>query len=86
MRVDLPFVLDEEGLAADARADFRVLLAAPTLATWLSRAVIGSLLLTGGLVVFRDAGHAWGGRDGDRLWFLLHGVDLPEKAKAAPAN
>jgi DNA polymerase-4 len=28
----------------------------------------------------RDAGHAWGGRDGDRLWFLLHGVDLPEKA------
>jgi DNA polymerase IV len=28
----------------------------------------------------RDAGHAWGGRDGDRLWFLLHGVDLPNKA------
>ena len=27
----------------------------------------------------RDAGHAWGGRDGDRLWFLLHGVDLPGK-------
>ena len=27
----------------------------------------------------RDAGHAWGGRDGDRLWFLLHGVDLPSK-------
>ncbi|WP_425228264.1 DNA polymerase Y family protein [Sphingomonas sp.] len=27
----------------------------------------------------RDAGHAWGGRDGDRLWFLLHGVDLPDK-------
>lgn len=28
----------------------------------------------------RDAGHAWGGTDGDRLWYLLHGVDLPEKA------
>jgi DNA polymerase IV len=27
-----------------------------------------------------DAGSAWGGRDGDRLWFALHGVDLPEKA------
>jgi DNA polymerase IV len=27
----------------------------------------------------RDAGHAWGGSDGDRLWYLLHGVDLPEK-------
>lgn len=27
----------------------------------------------------RAAGHAWGGRDGDRLWFLLHGVDLPER-------
>ena len=27
----------------------------------------------------RDAGHAWGGMDGDRLWYLLHGVDLPEK-------
>ena len=27
----------------------------------------------------RDAGHAWGGRDGDRLWFLLHGVDLPNQ-------
>ncbi len=26
-----------------------------------------------------DAGSAWGGRDGDRLWFALHGVDLPEK-------
>jgi DNA polymerase IV len=26
-----------------------------------------------------DAGTAWGGRDGDRLWFALHGVDLPEK-------
>lgn len=28
----------------------------------------------------RDAGHAWGGCDGDRLWHLLHGVDLPERA------
>lgn len=28
----------------------------------------------------RDAGTAWGGTNGDRLWFLLHGVDLPEKA------
>ncbi|MEG3144819.1 type VI secretion protein ImpB [Sphingomonas sp. RT2P30] len=28
----------------------------------------------------RDAGTAWGGTDGDRLWYLLHGVDLPEKA------
>ena len=28
----------------------------------------------------RDAGHAWGGVDGDRLWYLLHGVDLPNKA------
>lgn len=27
-----------------------------------------------------DAGSAWGGRDGDRLWFALHGVDLPERA------
>ena len=27
----------------------------------------------------RDAGHAWGGVDGDRLWYLLHGVDLPNK-------
>lgn len=27
----------------------------------------------------RDAGTAWGGRDGDRLWYLLHGFDLPEK-------
>jgi DNA polymerase IV len=26
-----------------------------------------------------DAGSAWGGRDGDRLWFALHGVDLPDK-------
>ena len=29
----------------------------------------------------RDAGHAWGGTNGDRLWYLLHGVDLPEKAR-----
>ena len=28
----------------------------------------------------RDAGQAWGGTNGDRLWYLLHGVDLPEKA------
>ncbi len=28
----------------------------------------------------RDAGHAWGGTNGDRLWYLLQGVDLPEKA------
>jgi len=28
----------------------------------------------------RDAGAAWGGTNGDRLWYLLHGVDLPEKA------
>ncbi|WP_445192029.1 Y-family DNA polymerase [Sphingomonas sp. Tas61C01] len=27
----------------------------------------------------RDAGNAWGGIDGDRLWYLLHGVDLPDK-------
>ena len=27
----------------------------------------------------RDAGNAWGGVDGDRLWFLLHGIDLPDK-------
>jgi len=27
----------------------------------------------------RQAGTAWGGRDGDRLWYLLHGVELPEK-------
>ena len=27
----------------------------------------------------RGAGHAWGGTDGDRLWYLLHGVDLPDK-------
>jgi len=28
----------------------------------------------------RDAGTAWGGTNGDRLWYLLHGVDLPERA------
>ncbi|CAN5372619.1 DNA polymerase IV [soil metagenome] len=28
----------------------------------------------------RDAGNAWGGTNGDRLWYLLHGVDLPQKA------
>ncbi|MBS0478584.1 MAG: type VI secretion protein ImpB [Proteobacteria bacterium] len=27
----------------------------------------------------RDAGNAWGGVNGDRLWYLLHGVDLPDK-------
>ena len=27
----------------------------------------------------RAAGTAWGGINGDRLWYLLHGVDLPEK-------
>lgn len=27
----------------------------------------------------RGAGQAWGGTNGDRLWYLLHGVDLPEK-------
>ena len=27
----------------------------------------------------RSAGSAWGGIDGDRLWYQLHGVDLPEK-------
>ena len=27
----------------------------------------------------RDAGTAWGGINGDRLWYLLHGVELPEK-------
>lgn len=27
----------------------------------------------------REAGSAWGGTDGDRLWYLLHGVDLPSK-------
>ncbi len=28
----------------------------------------------------RGAGAAWGGTDGDRLWYMLHGFDLPEKA------
>lgn len=28
----------------------------------------------------RDAGTAWGSTNGDRLWYLLHGVDLPDKA------
>lgn len=28
----------------------------------------------------RSAGSAWGGTDGDRLWYALHGVDLPERA------
>ncbi|WP_294267148.1 type VI secretion protein ImpB [uncultured Sphingomonas sp.] len=27
----------------------------------------------------REAGSAWGGTDGDRLWYLLHGIDLPSK-------
>ncbi|MEI9852097.1 MAG: type VI secretion protein ImpB [Sphingomonas sp.] len=27
----------------------------------------------------REAGNAWGGTNGDRLWYLLHGVELPEK-------
>ncbi|MEO5493458.1 MAG: type VI secretion protein ImpB [Sphingomonas sp.] len=27
----------------------------------------------------REAGTAWGGTNGDRLWYLLHGVDLPDK-------
>jgi DNA polymerase IV len=27
----------------------------------------------------RDAGTAWGGVNGDRLWYLLHGVELPDK-------
>ncbi|HEX8415889.1 MAG TPA: type VI secretion protein ImpB [Sphingomicrobium sp.] len=27
----------------------------------------------------RDAGDAWGGINGDRLWYSLHGVDLPDK-------
>lgn len=47
--------------AAGFRLDTLYWLAAPTLATWLSRAVIGSLLLAGGLIVFRDAGHPWDG-------------------------
>ena len=29
----------------------------------------------------RDAGDAWGGINGDRLWYLLHGHDLPEAAR-----
>lgn len=28
----------------------------------------------------RDAGDRWGSVNGDRLWYLLHGFDLPEKA------
>lgn len=28
----------------------------------------------------RDAGSAWGGTGGDRLWYLVHGVDLPERS------
>ena len=28
----------------------------------------------------RQAGQAWGGTEGDRLWYLLHGVDLPERS------
>jgi DNA polymerase-4 len=27
----------------------------------------------------RDAGASWGGINGDRLWYMLHGVDLPQK-------
>ena len=27
----------------------------------------------------REAGGAWGGTNGDRLWYLLHGVELPDK-------
>jgi DNA polymerase-4 len=27
----------------------------------------------------RKAGQVWGGRNGDRMWFLLHGYDLPEQ-------
>ncbi len=27
----------------------------------------------------RDAGNAWGGVNGDRLWYLLHGVELPDR-------
>ena len=27
----------------------------------------------------REAGSAWGGTNGDRLWYALHGVDLPDK-------
>lgn len=28
----------------------------------------------------REAGSAWGGTGGDRLWYLVHGCDLPERA------
>ena len=31
----------------------------------------------------RAAGNAWGGTGGDRLWYLLHGFELPEKATQA---
>ena len=31
----------------------------------------------------REAGHAWGGTDGDRLWYLLHGFELPSKPAQA---
>jgi DNA polymerase-4 len=31
----------------------------------------------------RSAGDAWGGTDGDRLWYLLHGFELPEKQTQA---
>jgi DNA polymerase-4 len=27
----------------------------------------------------RDAGTSWGGVNGDRLWYMLHGIDLPQK-------
>ncbi len=27
----------------------------------------------------RAAGRVWGGRNGDRMWYLLHGYDLPEQ-------
>ena len=29
----------------------------------------------------REAGNAWGGVNGDRLWWLLHGADLPAKIR-----
>ncbi len=32
----------------------------------------------------RDAGNAWGGVNGDRLWYLLHGVELPDKPTLEP--
>lgn len=47
--------------AAGLRLDTLYWLVAPTLATWLSRAVIGSLLLLGGLIAFRDVSHRWDG-------------------------